>query len=520
MSVNILSLKPGHDGSISNIQDGKLRFCLEGEKDSHARYASIHPITIVDALSHVDSLPDVIAIGGWYRGPWITDPTYLSGYFGWDESCRQERIVKIFGCPVRQFSSTHERSHLLCTYGLSPYEQGQFCYALVWEGQLGAFYQIDENVKITKLADILPGVGDKYLYFYNLAHSQDGIDFSAAGKLMALASFSKRVRPSHEDQKLIDFVANEAILMRTPLSAAHWSPLYRNGVESERFKNLAGVFSDHLFDRFFKAAKYYIKRRAPLLIAGGCGLNCDWNTRWLESGIFTDVFVPPCANDSGSSIVTAIDAQLYFTGSAKIDWTVYAGAPFENDMSELPCGFRKVVVSARDIAQLLAKKYVLGWVQDRCEIGPRALGHRSILAEPFTVETRDRLNAIKRREAYRPIAPVCPEERVHEYFDWQGPSRHMLYFQHVKQIGLNAITHVDGTARVQTLRKEDSQLLYQVLEEFRQIDGVAVLCNTSLNESGRGFINRLSDLVKFVTERRIDGLVVDNVLYTPANIFK
>jgi hydroxymethyl cephem carbamoyltransferase len=517
--MNILSLKPGHDGSISFIQDGNLQFSFEGEKDSHTRYTSIHPVTVVDALLYIDEVPDVLAVGGWYKGPWITDPTYLSGYFGCEESCRHERPIEVFGRPGRLFSSTHERSHLLCAYGMSPFEQGQQCYALIWEGQIGAFYQIDEEVRITKLTDVLPGVGDKYLYFYNLAHSKEDIDFSAAGKLMALAAFSKRTRPSEEDQRLIDFVVNDAKLMSTPLDAASWSSLFRKGVENERFKNLAGVFSDQLYDRVLETVKPHVNLRAPLLIAGGCALNCDWNTRWLESNMFTDVFVPPCANDSGSGIGTAIDAQLYFTGSAKVDWTVYAGAPFVNDMSGEPVGFHKTDVSARDIALLLSKKYILGWVQGRYEIGPRALGHRSILAEPFTVETRNRLNEIKRREGYRPFAPVCLEERVHEYFDWQGPSRHMLYFQRVKCNNLKAVTHVDGTVRVQTLRKDDADLLYQVIENFRQITGTAVLCNTSLNAHGRGFINRLSELVRFTLERRLDGFVIEGQLYMPIKKF-
>ena len=511
--MKILSMKPGHDGSVAYIQNGKLLFSYEGEKDSHARYESLHPSTLADALSRIDEIPDVIAIGGWYRGLW--DPTYLSGYFGCDASSTQVGKRQMFGRSVQMFSSSHERSHLACAYGLSPFKQGEFCYALVWEGQIGAFYKIDEELRITKLEDVLPGVGDKYLYFYNLAHPADNLDLSAAGKLMALASFSGRTSPSADDKKLIEFVADEAQLMRTPLSAVSWSPLYGNGVETERFKNAAGLFSDVLYDRFLKAASSHVNRDAPLLIAGGCGLNCDWNTQWRRNGLFTDVFVPPCANDSGSAIGTAVDAQLHFTGSAKVDWSVYAGAPFVHDVSGEAYRFHAQAASATDIAKLLAGGKVLGWVQGRCEIGPRALGHRSILAEPFDDATRDRLNEIKQREAYRPVAPICSEERVHEYFDWQGPSRFMLYFQRVKRPDLKAVTHVDGTARVQTLARDENELLHCVLESFRHITGCAILCNTSLNLRGRGFINRLSDLINFASQRRLDGFVIDGVLYLP-----
>src|SRR5205085_2521117 len=103
---------------------------------------------------------------------------------------------------------------------------------------------------------------------------------------------------------------------------------YNMGVESNEFKQLAGKFSEALFHTFYDFAKVHLTKKFPLLIAGGCGLNCDWNTKWKECGLFPAVFVPPCANDSGSAIGTAIDAQYYYTRRAKISWNVYAGETF------------------------------------------------------------------------------------------------------------------------------------------------------------------------------------------------
>jgi len=131
---------------------------------------------------------------------------------------------------------------------------------------------------------------------------------------------------------------------------------------------------------------------------------------------------------------------------------------------------------------------------------------------------RDRLNEIKVREPYRPIAPVCLEEDVSEHFDWNGPCPYMLYFQKVHNTRLGAVTHVDGSARVQTVSKTDNSQLHALLCEFKKITGIGVLCNTSLNFPGRGFINRTSDLIEYVGDWKLDGFVLDDRLYIPGRV--
>ena len=165
------------------------------------------------------------------------------------------------------------------------------------------------------------------------------------------------------------------------------------------------------------------------------------------------------------------------------------------------------------VAEFLEEGNIIAWVQGRYEIGPRALGNRSILASPFKSQIRARLNKIKQRESYRPIAPVCIESDVSNLFDWKGSSPYMLYFQKVKDAKLDAITHVDQTARVQTVTQNQNFRLYQLLLSFKQRTGYGVLCNTSLNYKHLGFINRMSDLIKFILQRNLDGFVVDDKFY-------
>ncbi|MGN6464913.1 MAG: carbamoyltransferase C-terminal domain-containing protein, partial [Rhizobiaceae bacterium] len=147
------------------------------------------------------------------------------------------------------------------------------------------------------------------------------------------------------------------------------------------------------------------------------------------------------------------------------------------------------------------------------EIGPRALGNRSLIAAPFTKETHARLNRIKKREGFRPIAPILMEEELDRLYHHNGPSPHMLYFQRAKTDALQAVTHVDGTARVQTVTRGQNVEMYALLDAFRARTGYGVLCNTSLNFNGKGFINRLSDLVRYARGTGLDGFVVGETFY-------
>jgi predicted NodU family carbamoyl transferase len=251
----------------------------------------------------------------------------------------------------------------------------------------------------------------------------------------------------------------------------------------------------------------------PLVIAGGCGLNCDWNTKWKQTGLFSEVFVPPVANDSGSAIGTAIDAQFHLTGNPKIDWNVYSGLGFITTGSFDSTQYDLYETGYDMIADILANDLIIGWVSGKYEIGPRALGNRSILAAPFHEGTRVRLNEIKEREQFRPIAPVCLEEEAARWFGCDHASPFMLYTHRVRTDALAAVTHVNGTARIQTVSSVSNRNLYEQLVAFKARTGYGVLCNTSLNFKGRGFINKIGDLSAYAVKHNLDGFVVEGRTY-------
>lgn len=193
---------------------------------------------------------------------------------------------------------------------------------------------------------------------------------------------------------------------------------------------------------------------------------------------------------------------------------VHLHFPREHCLANLDPSIKPIVRrrSSR-LADLLANDLVLGWVSGKCEIGPRALGNRSILAAPFRDNTRVRLNEIKQREQFRPIAPVCLEEDAAQWFGCSGPSPFILYTYRAKTDALAAVTHVNGTARIQTVSSDSNQNLYELLVAFKARTGFGVLCNTSLNFSGRGFINKVKDLSSYALEHNLDGFVVEGRAY-------
>ncbi len=512
--MRILSLKPGHDGSMAHVEDGELVSSLEAEKDSFPRFQSLTPKVLLDVFEMITDLPDVVCESGWIKGWESRAPASAAGYYGVADGSVQRRAARMFGRPVERFSSTHERSHIFCSFGLSPFEQGQPCYVLVQEGALGRFYRIDECLRIEPLGEPLWEPGSKYSFSYHVADAREAPPLSGdwPGKVMALAAYGARRAPDADERAYLEFLFERFEWSRVWRDAFAWSPFYRVGIESQAHKDLARQVTDAIFERFHDFAVRNLRDRLPLVIGGGCGLNCEWNSRWRESGLFDAVFVPPCTNDTGSAIGTAIDAQHHLTGNAKLRWDVYRGAPLRfDDPSGL--GFSDLPLDLGSVARWLAAGEVVAWVQGRCEIGPRALGHRSLLASPRTASSRDRLNRIKGREAYRPVAPVCLEQDARRHFSGSGPSPHMLFFSEVIDDRLPAVTHVDGSARVQTVRDDSEPRLAELLQRFRVLTGVGVLCNTSLNQPGKGFINGVRDLLTFCADRGIDHAVAEGRMF-------
>lgn len=511
----VMALKPGHDGTIAVVADGRLELSIEAEKGSQRRYASLQAETVLAAIERIDAVPDVVALSGWSKESPATRNGHEQVGAGYDGARGiMTRPSKIFGKRVKYFTSTHERSHMMTAIGMAPPERAPLTTVLVWEGIIGSFIQLDANYAPLRKVEVLRYVGTRYAFIYGLADPSYPDDarypnHEFSGKLMALAAYGDAADADADIAAVVDQILKiEDFYPTPPKSAFANTPLYNCGVESQACKTAAALFTRKVFDMFESAARTELQKGTPLRVSGGCGLNCEWNTWWRECDHFSSYFVPPCTSDSGSAIGTAIDAYATYTGVQHIDWSVYSGLTFEWDtrpsLEQWECRPR----DDRAIAAAIAAGRIIAWVQGPWEIGPRALGNRSLIAEPFLASTKDRLNAIKQREDYRPIAPCCRADDVGRLFVDGFEDPYMLYFQRFRSAGYSAVTHVDGSARVQTVTATQNERLYTLLSAFAEQTGSGILCNTSLNAKGCGFINKMSHLEWYCRSTGIGDMVV------------
>jgi carbamoyltransferase len=258
-------------------------------------------------------------------------------------------------------------------------------------------------------------------------------------------------------------------------------------------------------------------------MAGGVALNCVMNARIRDRSPFRQVWVQPAANDAGTALGAAlwIDSRMRTSGQRRFEMThAFWGPSFDDSEIEsflnwTKVPYRRLTNVAAETAELLAQDKVIGWFQGRMEFGPRALGARSILASPLSAEMQAKLNEIKDREDFRPVAPVVLEELASEWFSGASASPFMLFVYDVlpsKADMIPAVRHVDGTARVQTINREQNASYYDLLKAFHQRTGVPVLVNTSFNTRGEPIVCTPRDAVECFWTSPLDALVIGSFL--------
>lgn len=264
-----------------------------------------------------------------------------------------------------------------------------------------------------------------------------------------------------------------------------------------------------------------------LCFSGGVALNCVANSKLKAGSNFENIWIQPASGDSGTSIGAALQTWYQALGneykgnSDELKQHSYLGPSYDQTSAQEVLDTHNVIYQvmkpsemASLIAQKLNSKAVVGWFQGRMEFGPRALGNRSILASPLFADMQKHLNLkIKKREGFRPFAPIVLEEKAQEWFDVPTPSRSMLYTYHTKQASkIPSCVHLDGSSRMQTLIKTDNELLHQVITEFEQISGCPILINTSFNERGEPIVCTPLDALKCFINTEMDILVIGNIM--------
>lgn len=263
-----------------------------------------------------------------------------------------------------------------------------------------------------------------------------------------------------------------------------------------------------------------------ICIAGGIGMNSVANERIIQESPFKDIFILPASNDDGISLGCAYFGYYnILKGKERHPYNMYTGKIYNDEEIEKALEGMKYYKSndiIKEVAQLISEHKIIGWFQDKSEYGARALGNRSILCDPRDGKMKDILNdKVKHRESFRPFAPTVLYEEADKFFTVDGSDYpYMLRIVDVLEDAkpkLQAITHVDGTARIQTVRREDNNKYYDLIKEFGKLTDVPVLLNTSFNVAGEPIVETPKDAVKCFLGTEIDVLIIGNYIVKKEN---
>lgn len=247
-------------------------------------------------------------------------------------------------------------------------------------------------------------------------------------------------------------------------------------------------------------------------ITGGYGLNCPANSYFMDKYKFKGYVAPPCINDGGLSLGIAL--YVFYKKMGRFDFKLknaYWGDTDYVSKGDLLEKYNKFIINISEftpeqVAEDIEKEPIV-WFQGAAEIGPRALGHRSIIASAFSVEAKVKLNEIKKRQWWRPVAPIILEDKVEEWFENAYATPYMLHtftIRAEKKESVPAIVHLNDTCRVQTLNREQDEMLYDVIREVEKKSGVPIICNTSLNDKGEPIINTVDEAINFILRKKIN----------------
>jgi carbamoyltransferase len=453
--------------------------------------------------------------------------------------------------PFRWHFVDHHQAHAVSAFYPSPFAEAA---VLTLDGRgerATTTYGLGRGTDLERLGqvDMPHSLG---LLYEDITRHLGFLTSSDEYKVMAMAAFGE---PAYADilRELVHIGANGQYTI-APLRLTEWfgPPRQRGAAVTQRHYDLACSLQVVLEERVLALARwlYEATGSSNLCLAGGVGLNCVMNARLRDDGPFREIWVQPAAGDAGTAMGAAlwIDAEQRGAQNRRYQMDhAYLGPSYDDEeieeflrWSKLP--YRRLDDVAGETAELLAADKIVGWMQGRMEFGPRALGGRSILASPLHAETQSRLNELKDREDFRPVAPVVLEERADEWFQTRGDeteravivtsgaqvaiealrrtgiaSPFMLFVHDIrpeKADLIPAVRHVDGTARIQTVNRRQHPRYYDLLSAFRERTGVPVLVNTSFNTRGEPVVCSPRDAVECFWSSPLDALVIGSFLLT------
>ncbi len=545
-----ISFSGGHDSSACFVKDKELLFAISEERLTRKNHDSSFPLKAIHSgFIQSQWAPEDVdyVVLGW-QSPikyFIHDLSILTNTSLMDTlrsiSSHIKNIYSKGGLKSyeREFGKTrllycdHHLAHAISSYAYSPFNEatilvidgrGAFESSSIWYAKDG-FIKPVEFIKWPNSLGFLYAKFTKYLGFQPL---------SDEWKVMGLAAYGK------EGINLSDFINHEKKIYKV-----NWKEIYGKGLQdvsgiekilgtqrkdenediSDRFKDIAFAIQQETEKAMLNLTEYAIKKTGckNLCLSGGVALNCKANGMIVNSGLINDIFIQPAASDEGVSLGAALYPYLLSEKRLpKVEMKhSYLGLQYSSEQVEgilklYKLTYIKMNNRAYDIAKELAMGKIVGHFNGRMEFGPRALGNRSILADPRIAEMKDKVNnSVKYREWWRPFAPSILEEHYSEFFKTGILSPFMILSFPViesKKEVIPAAVHVDGTARPQSVNKNTNQEYWEIINEFYKLTNVPVLLNTSFNLKGEPIVCSPFDAIRTFYTSGLDVLAIDKFL--------
>jgi len=559
-----------HDSSACMMKDGQLLAAAEEERFTHIKHgkrpvpfstwelpfhaidyclsvAGIH-LREIDHIAY--SFDPYILLGDKYKeqpfialplepskhpstGEWssVWDPLFLSSIInaprqlsdGWPHHL-QKRFQGAGLQADKWHFVDHHLSHAASAFHPSPFQEAA---VLTIDGRgekATTSYYTGKGNELTCINQVnmphsLGLLYERVTSYLGFLHSSDEY------KVMALASYGK---PEFIDAfRSMIHVHNNGTYTIDDINLENlFGPTRRRGEDfTQHHFNIAHSLQAVLQETVLQLVEWLYRetRQDNLCMAGGVALNCVLNACIRDKGPFKNIWVQPASGDAG----TALGAALWIDATHRKDAgrnfymsDAYWGPEYTDEAIEAFLNWAKIPYTrlgdvAAETAALLAQDKIIGWYQGRMEFGPRALGSRSILASPIHASMQARLNEVKDREDFRPVAPVVLEEDAPEWFEGATFSPFMLFVHNVKPDKaerIPAVRHVDGTARIQTVNREQHPAYYDLLKAFKKLTGVPVLVNTSFNTLGKPIVCTPRDAIECFWTSPFDALIIGSFL--------
>lgn len=561
--MRILGLKLSHDAGVAAFDGDQCLFSIEMEKvGNNPRYTAMPSWEALEKVLGTEGLSlsdfDTIVVDGWKYG-FVKQPQRLdvAPYHEYDGKSHGDPLLRhVFHAPRGVFrghssyaSYHHMTGHIMGAYATSPFSEDKVPAAVItWDGgqNARAHYVHPQDRNVMYIGSLIEFYGILYSlmgYYFgpyrkesvvsdviNPALAEDNLfgAYEWPGKLMAYIGSGEVHEVLLSRMRAIG-ERLEAGVRRSP--ARHRLDYNQNGIIEHEFMRgvvqAASKFdlppADVLLTLHTYLERLLVERAMEMLpkgialcFAGGSALNIKWNSALRECGHFSDVWVPPFPNDAGSAFGAACCELAREHDIWSVKWSAYSGPKLIK--TEHRMGWSRTAMQPHELGWLLAEQpeEPVVVLHGRAEVGPRALGHRSIMMSPRLPENKERLNKVKGREGFRPVAPICLEEYAPEIFLPGTPDPHMLFDHSVRASWLRnipAVVHIDETARLQTINRRQCPTTYAILSGHHLASGIPLVCNTSANHHGTGFFPSIADAQAWAVEHSVKYVWADGYLF-------